>query len=140
RPPTRPGPSPPPTTRPPDAPLAGATQLPPPPRRSWFSFFRGHGKALRELGELKVEANGLFERTGNVLKLVGDQYLARVYRLLAGRFHLQEWERSIQRKLEVLEGVYGVVSDQAGHFRTEFLEVIVIVLIFTEIVLAIWRH
>src|SRR5436853_4433262 len=38
-------------------------------------------------------------RSGNVLKLVGDQYLARVYRMLAGRFHLENWEQSIQRKL-----------------------------------------
>src|SRR4029077_20708149 len=91
--------------------------------RSWLLFWRSHGRSLRALGELKVEANGLFERIGNVLKLVGDQYLARVYRLLAGRFHLEEWERSIQRKLEVAEGVYQVVADQAGEFRTEFLEI-----------------
>ena len=48
------------------------------------------------LGELKVEANGLFERTGNVLKLVGDPYLARVYRLVAKRFHLETWTENIQ--------------------------------------------
>ena len=95
---------------------------------------------LRRLGELKVEANGLFERTGNVLKLVGDQYLARVYRLVADRFHLTEWEESIQRKLEVAEGVYQVFSDQAATNRTEFLEIIVIFLIFFEILLALFRH
>jgi hypothetical protein len=103
-------------------------------------FWRGHHAPLRLLGELKVEANGLFERTGNVLKLVGDQYLARVYRLLATRFHLGEWERSIQRKLDVIEGVYQVLADQGATFRTEFLELIVIALIFLEIVLAIVRH
>jgi hypothetical protein len=120
--------------------LARANQLTHPPRRSWFSFFRGHGKALRELGELKVEANGLFERTGNVLKLVGDQYLARVYRLLAGRFHLEVWESSIQRKLEVAEGIYQVVSDQAEANRMEFLEVVVVVLIVLEVLLALFHH
>ena len=69
---------------------------------------------------------GLFERTGNVLKLVGDPYLARVYRLLDTRFHLDTWEKSIQRKLEVAEGVYQVVSDQAAAFRLEFLEIVVV--------------
>jgi hypothetical protein len=108
--------------------------------RSWLPFWRSHARRLRELGELRVEANGLFERTGNVLKLVGDQYLARVYRLLGTRFHLDEWERSIQRKLEVLEDVYTVVSDQAAHYRTELLEIIVILLIATEIMLALFRH
>jgi hypothetical protein len=103
-------------------------------------IWRHHSVPLRVLGELRVEATGLFERTGNVLKLVGDQYLARVYRLLGARFHLREWERSIQRKLDVIEGVYQVVSDQTISFRTEFLEIVVVVLIFLEIVLAIVRH
>ncbi len=107
---------------------------------AWLPFWRSHMVPLRVLGELKVEATGLFERTGNVLKLVGDQYLARVYRLLGSRFHLGEWERSIQRKLEVIEGIYQVLSDQAATFRMEFLEVIVIVLILLEILLALFRH
>lgn len=106
--------------------------------RSWIPFKRTYG-SLRLMGELKVEANGLFERTGNVLKLVGDPYLARVYRLVAGRFHLEEWQLSIQRKLEVAEGVYQVVSDQADTYRSEFLEVVVVILILLEIVIAIWR-
>ena len=66
--------------------------------RSRLPASRGHDRPVCILGELKVEANGLFERTGNVLKLVGDQYLARVYRLLATRFHLPEWEKGIRRK------------------------------------------
>jgi hypothetical protein len=108
--------------------------------QSWLPFWRSHGRSLRVLGELKVEANGLFERTENVLKLVGDQYLARVYRLVAGRFHLEEWEQSIQRKLEVAEGVYRVVSDQTDTYRAEFLEVTVVLLIILEVLLALFRH
>ncbi len=108
--------------------------------QSWLPFWRSHARSLRVLGELKVEANGLFERTGNVLKLVGDQYLARVYRLLAGRFHLEEWEQSILRKLEVAEGVYQVVSDQTDTYRAIFLEATVVLLIILEVLLAIFRH
>jgi uncharacterized Rmd1/YagE family protein len=64
----------------------------------------------------------------------------RVYRRLASRFHLEDWERSIQRKLEIAEGVYQVISDQAAIYRTEFLEIIVISLIFLEILLAVFRR
>jgi hypothetical protein len=123
-----------------DAVLAQADRLTHRAARSRLPFWRSHDAPLGRLGELKVEATGLFERTGNVLKLIGDQYLARVYRLLGARFHLREWERSIQRKLDVVEGVYRVVADQAAAFRTEFLEVIVIALIFIEIVLAVLRR
>lgn len=102
--------------------------------------WRGHDRALRALGELKVEASGLSERTSNVLKLVGDQYLARVYHLLATRFHLLEWEKGIRRKLGVLEGIYQVISHQASSFRSEFLELIIVLLILIEILLSIFKH
>ena len=107
--------------------------------RSSLPFWRIHARPLRVLGELKVEANDLFERTGNVLKLVGDPYLARLYRLISARFHLEAWEESIQRKLEVTEGVHQVLADQAGAFRMEFLEVLVVLLILLELLLAILR-
>ena len=123
-----------------DADLARASALIERASRSRLPFWHGPEAPLRVLGQLRVEATGLFERTGNVLKLVGDPYLARVYRLLATRFHLREWERSIQRKLDVIEDVYQVVSDQTTTFRTEFMEAIVIVLIVVEIVLAIFHH
>ena len=108
--------------------------------RSRLPAWRGHHGAMRLLGELSVEANTLFERTSNVLKIVGDQYLARVYRLMATRFHLPEWEKGIQRKLEVLEGLYQVISDQNSAFRSEFLEVVVVVLILTEILVSVFKH
>jgi hypothetical protein len=108
--------------------------------QSRLPFWRGYGRSLRALGELRVEAEGLFERTENVLKLIGDQYLARVYRLLADRFHLQEWEHSVQRKLDVAEGVYRVVADQSDSYRTEFLELVVIGLILLEVVLAVFHR
>jgi hypothetical protein len=123
-----------------DANLAQASLLIGRAARSRLPFWKVQEAPLRVLGELKVEATGLFERTGNVLKLVGDPYLARVYRLLATRFHLREWERAIQHKLEVIEGVYQVVSDQTVAFRAEFMEVIVIVLIIVEIVLGLYHH
>ena len=123
-----------------DQSVADASKILHPLTRSSLPFWRIHARPLRQLGDLKVEANSLFERTSNALKLVGDSYLARVYRLLASRFHLDTWEENILRKLEVAEGVYQVVSDQAAAFRGEFLEAVVVVLILVEIVLAFVKH
>jgi hypothetical protein len=103
--------------------------------RRWLPFWRSQDRPLRLLGEMKVEANVLFERTINVLKLVGDAYLARIYRLLATRFHLKEWEQAIQRKLEVAEGVYGVIADQSTHYRMQLLELLIVLLIVLEVIL-----
>jgi hypothetical protein len=120
--------------------LAAAYKLIHPLARSWLPLWHTHHRSLRALGELKVEANSMIERPVNALKLVGDQYIARVYSLLAKRFHIEEWEQSIRRSLEVIEGVYAAISDQAATYRTEVLEVIVILLILSEILMAFLRH
>jgi hypothetical protein len=119
--------------------LAGAYRFIQPLSRSVLPFWRRPGQQLRQLGELRVEAHDVFERTGNVLKLVGDPYLARVYHLLATRFHLEQWRQNIQRALEVAEDAYQVISDQSAAYRTETLEWIVILLIGFEVAMTLLR-
>jgi hypothetical protein len=119
--------------------LADAYRLIHPLSRSWLPFWQTYARPLRELGDLRIEANSVFERAGNVLKLIGDQYLARVYRILGARFHLDAWQNSIERSLSTVQQVYQVVSDQAATYRTEFLELTIVVLIAVEIVLSFLR-
>lgn len=85
------------------------------------------------IAQLQVDSAILFERVTNALKLVGDQYLARVYRLASQRFHLERWDASILRKLETLNSIYGKMSDQAAAWRMEALEWIIIILIAVSI-------
>jgi uncharacterized Rmd1/YagE family protein len=73
----------------------------------------------------------------NALKLVGDQYLARLYRMAAQRMRLPEWDASIARKLQTAESIYQRLSDQASTIRLEVLEWIIIVLIAVSILLAL---
>ncbi|HSK31080.1 MAG TPA: hypothetical protein VLA17_14055, partial [Candidatus Limnocylindria bacterium] len=67
--------------------------------------------------------------------LLGDQYLARVYRLVNRRFHIEDWDTSILRKLQTLESIYEKISDQAASRRIEILEWIIIILIALSIAL-----
>jgi hypothetical protein len=90
-------------------------------------------KDTTHIAQLQVDSALLFERVTNTLKLLGDQYLARVYRLTSQRFHLESWDASILRKLETLESIYGKMSDRAGTRRMELLEWIIIVLIAISI-------
>ena len=94
-----------------------------------------YGPALRRLGRLQLDATILFEQVTNALKLIGEQYLTRVYRLVSRRFHLSEWDSSITRKLQTLESIYGKTADRAATFRMELLEWIIILLIAVSIVL-----
>jgi hypothetical protein len=90
---------------------------------------------LARIGSFEVEGAILFERVGNAIKLVGDQYLARVYRAASQRFRLAEWNAGILRKLETIESLYRKVSDRVGAARAEALEWIIIALIAFEVVL-----
>ena len=92
-----------------------------------------HEKDIRHIARLQVDSALIFERVTNTLKLLGDQYLARVYRLVSQRFHLEAWDASILRKLQTLESIYTKMSDRAGTRRMEVLEWIIIVLIAISI-------
>jgi hypothetical protein len=121
--------------------LEAAYRLIRPEHRRWTPrFWRLHGDAMRQIREMEIEATSLFERVDNSLKLIGDHYLARVFEVASTRFHLRGWQQSIRRKLETIGSVYDLLVQQAGGQRTEALEIIVIVLIALEIVLAVLRH
>ncbi|MBN1347735.1 MAG: hypothetical protein JXQ73_33930 [Phycisphaerae bacterium] len=93
--------------------------------------------ALRRIAEMQADNAILFEALNNSLKLIGDQYLARVYRLASRRFHLAEWDGSIVRKLETLDSIYQKMSDRGAALRMELLEWVIILLIAASIVISL---
>lgn len=95
--------------------------------------------AIAELAELRLESSLLSERVENALKLVGDLYLARIHRAAAQRFYLQEWESNIRRKLEIISDFYQLLNDRVHTAQSQTLELIVIILILVEVVMAFWH-
>jgi hypothetical protein len=93
------------------------------------------GTDLHEVGRMQVDGAILFEQVSNALKLAGDQFLARLYRLAASRFHLKTWNDSILRKLDTIESIYQKMFDHASGRRLEILEWLIIVLIALGIAL-----
>jgi hypothetical protein len=104
-------------------------------KRSWrrVPLLRSYGADLRRVAQLQAESAILFEGVNNTLKLLGDQYLARVYRLASKRFHLEEWDASILRKLDTLKSIYEMISDQVTDRRMELLEWIIVILIAVSV-------
>ena len=113
--------------------------------RGWKNLFRlgeggwWGGREMRRLAELQMDSALLFEGVNNALKLIGDQYLARVYKLAADRMHLPDWDASILRKLETVESIYQKLHDQQANRRMETLEWIIILLIAFEVVMGFIR-
>jgi hypothetical protein len=104
-------------------------------RRRHRGIRRGLHNDMDRVAQLQVDAAMMFEGVNNSLKLLGDQYLARVYQLASQRFHLQEWDASIMRKLQTLDSIYGKMSDRAGTRRMELLEWIIILLFVVSILM-----
>jgi hypothetical protein len=103
--------------------------------RHWLRLPGAAAADLHRVAQMQVDSAMLFEGVNNSLKLLGDQYLARVYRLASQRFHLEAWDASIIRKLHTLESIYAKIADRATNRRMEVLEWIIIVLIAVSIVL-----
>ncbi len=104
--------------------------------RRWSALFTGSKAAdLGRIAGLQTDSALLYEGVNNALKLLGDQYLARVHRLVSQRFHLNDWDQSILRKLQTIESIYEKISDRHANRRLELLEWIIILLIAIEILM-----
>jgi uncharacterized Rmd1/YagE family protein len=92
------------------------------------------------VAQVQADAAVLFEGVDNALKLLGDQYLARLYHVVSTRFHLPAWDAAIERKLRVLDSIHEKLATRANTRRFELLEVIVIVLILIEILMPLFER
>ncbi len=103
--------------------------------RSGLRALAARSAQLERIARMQADGAILHERAANPLKLLGDDYLARLHERAAQRFHFEEWDLSIERKLKVLESVYQKLSGLAAQRRGEALEWIIILLIAVDIVL-----
>jgi hypothetical protein len=94
---------------------------------------------IRRLAELQTDAATLFDAVVNSYKIVGDHYLARLFRLASHRLRLNEWDASIRRRLATAESITGSMTEFQANRRMEVLEWIIILLIAFEIVMAFIR-
>ncbi|MDB5027979.1 MAG: hypothetical protein JWO66_1668 [Candidatus Eremiobacteraeota bacterium] len=86
---------------------------------------------------LLVDVLELTDRATNALKIIGDAYYARLYRAVAGRLGLADWQRQIDAKLRSVSEMYRVFQDQAQYARSQMLEIVIIVLIAFEAVIGV---
>lgn len=98
-------------------------------------FINPYRQTMRELGELRIEAALQAERVENVLKLIGDLYLARVHQAVTERFYLSTWDDAISRKLDIIGNFYQLLADRISTNQAQTLELIIIILILIEIIL-----
>lgn len=99
------------------------------PKRLWFGR-KELQKAFEGVIEVRSEAIANFEAIERDIKLIGDWYLARLYDLMSKKFKLDDWRKSVRDKLESLEDIYNIVSENFTVSRTHLLETVQIALFF----------
>lgn len=108
------------------------------PKRPTRRFGRSEAQgAADRLRYLIVDIAELTDRASNALKIIGDAYYARLYRGAAGRLGLKDWQKQIDSKVDTVNDMYRFFTDQAQAARSEFLELVVILLIGIEIALGL---
>lgn len=99
-------------------------------------FFR-RGHVLKKLRELRIDVTRMSDEMSNTTKFFGDWHLARVYQALSGRFHLSDWHHAIDEKLETLDSLYQILSQDRVNRWLIGLEIAVVVLFIIEVVKAL---
>jgi hypothetical protein len=84
-----------------------------------------------------MDLTRITEKIDNSLKVTEDVYYARVYSSALSLFKVQQWERSLERKISIATRFYDMLYREISNKRTEILELIIVILIVIEIVLFI---
>lgn len=107
------------------------------PRRWWYSVFWSPYKTLaRRVLVTLIEMSEFIERVENSLKIIGDFYLAKVYEATVRRLRIPVWQASVTRKQELLAQTYQLLKGEVDIERSLLLEFTIVVLIVSEILLA----
>ncbi|HEX2944070.1 MAG TPA: hypothetical protein VHO91_23650 [Rhodopila sp.] len=109
-------------------------------RRRWpMPGVRRFADLARRLYTLVAEVTELTEKVDNALQVTEDVYLARIYTAALDLFRVPTVSAAVDRKLSIIRDTYTALYDEASSSRSELLEIMVLLLIAVEVVLALVR-
>lgn len=98
-------------------------------------FFNNKFSGLsREASARYIEFSEFIERVDNSFKVVGDFYLARIFRVASDEFRIPEWEGNIMRKMGLLANLSELLQGEINVNRSLWLEITIVVLITFELI------
>jgi hypothetical protein len=98
---------------------------------------RSRGDIMRELREIRIDLARFSDELLNITKFFGDWHLARIYQNISARFHLADWHRTIDAKLETLDGLYQLLNQDRTNRWMLLLEATVVLLFIIDLVLLV---
>lgn len=86
-----------------------------------LSFF---SNVLREALQQRLELMLDFEKTEQLLLLIGDWYTAQLYRLIVDEFYIDEWKAAVKGKLDQLESITDIIHENFSLSWQQSLDII----------------
>ncbi len=110
------------------------------PLTHYLPFIRAPWRGpVGDLGKLRVEISVISERLANSIKLSGETYFSELYTLLVDKLNLKNWSDSINKKLDIIADIRSVFQHKIDAIREDMLTILIIILIFTEILIALFK-
>jgi hypothetical protein len=98
-----------------------------------------YSNLAKEAGQTYIELSEIIETIENSFKVVGDFYLATIFRAASSRFRFNDWLNNINSKLGNLAEVSKVLQGEIHARRAQASEIIIIVLIAFELLPALFK-
>jgi len=83
-------------------------------------------RVVKEIIEIRTQSILESEAVERNIKLIGDWYSAKLYSLISKKFHLDSWKSEIKEKLDTLEDVYTMATENFSVSYRATLEFIIL--------------
>ncbi|MGV8125165.1 MAG: hypothetical protein AB2L14_35915 [Candidatus Xenobiia bacterium LiM19] len=105
----------------------------------FYSRLKRYRQITKKLMQIVLEVTEVVEKVQNSLKVTEDIFYARLHRAAQNVFATDGWQRSIERKITVIQETYHILKSEIETQNSFILEITIVVLIFIEIVLGIFK-
>jgi hypothetical protein len=83
-------------------------------------------RVVKEIIEIRTQSILESEAVERNIKLIGDWYSAKLYSLISKKFHLNSWKAEIKEKLDTLEDVYTMATENFSVSYRATLEFVIL--------------
>ena len=102
-------------------------------------FSKEYARFAEEAGQMYLEISEIVENVENSFKVVGDFYLAQIFRASSKRFRFDDWTKSINEKLGNLAEISKLLHSEVSESRNQIMEMIIMLLIAIEVLPLVWK-
>ncbi len=94
---------------------------------------------LNDLREIRIDMTRSSDELSNITKFFGDWHMARIYQSLATRFHLNDWHRTIDEKLNTLDDLYQLLHHDQNNLWMLVLEITIVLLFIIDVLIILYQ-